>query len=147
MRSPPKILCIDDFRPGLDTRKVFLEQFGFEVMTAGSGQDGLRLLREDPADVVILDYRMPEMNGFDVALAIRQEFGDIPILLLSGYAREIPPELKKIVSCHLTKGDPPSILLSALDELTRTTAEQRRAVLRSPRAASPSNAKQKRRTG
>jgi len=124
------VLCIDDFRPGLETRKAFLEQFGFGVMTASCGQEGLKLLKEKPTDVVILDYRMPEMNGLEVALRIRQDFGEIPILLLSGFSRQVPAELKKIVNCHLTKGDPPDFLLAALDEVTGTTVHARRAARR-----------------
>ncbi|MCU1287304.1 MAG: response regulator receiver protein [Acidobacteriales bacterium] len=62
---PPRVLCIDDFRPGLETRKAFLEQFGYQVLIAPNGLEGLRLLKENHIDVVILDYRMPEMNGHE----------------------------------------------------------------------------------
>jgi CheY-like chemotaxis protein len=146
MRAP-RVLCIDDFRPGLETRKAFLEQFGFVVLIAPNGLEGLRLLKENQVDVIILDYRMPEMNGHEVALRIRQEFGDVPILLLSGYAREIPTELKKLVNCHLMKGDPPAILVTALDEFTGTTAEQRKLSCKARSTAARSGTQFKRRAG
>jgi CheY-like chemotaxis protein len=144
---PPKVLCIDDFRPGLETRKAFLEQFGFQVLVAPNGPEGLRLLKENQVDVVILDYRMPEMNGHEVALRIRQEFGNVPILLLSGYGREIPTEFKKIVTCHLMKGDAPAILIAALDEITGTTSEQRKMTFKTKSSYVRTVAQTKRRTG
>jgi len=143
---PPRVLCIDDFRPGLETRKAFLEQFGFQVLVAANGIEGLRLLREHRINVVVLDYRMPEMNGHEVALRIREEFGSVPIVLLSGFGREIPVELKRMVRCHLMKGDPPMVLLAALDEITGTTVEQRRSILKSTAASPARPAQQKRRT-
>ena len=71
-RHPPRVLCIDDFKPGLETRRVFLEQFGFQVLTASSGMEGLRLMKENHVDAVVLDYRMPEMDGHEVALRIEK---------------------------------------------------------------------------
>jgi CheY-like chemotaxis protein len=128
MNSVPVVLCIDDFKPGLQTRKAFLEQFGFKVLIASSGAEGLEIMRKfQHISVVILDYRMPEMNGEELAARIRQMSVTIPLLLLSGFVREIPEELKKMVNVYLTKGDPPGKLVAALGELTATTTEQRKA--------------------
>ena len=66
------VLCIDDHRQGLHARRVILESAGYDVITATSGQIGLRLLERHPVQLVILDYRMPEMNGDAVAREIRR---------------------------------------------------------------------------
>jgi CheY-like chemotaxis protein len=125
--SIPTVLCIDDFKPGLQTRKSLLEQFGFNVLIASSGAEGLELLNHHNVDAIVLDYRMPGMNGEELAIRVRKVFKNIPLLLLSGAVMEIPSNLRKIVDCQLMKGDPPGMLIEALDSVTRTTGEQRRS--------------------
>ena len=65
----------------------------------------------------------------------------MPILLLSGYALRIPNELKQMVRCHLMKGDPPGGLIEALNEVTGTTVEQRKSILRSKSSSALRNSK------
>ena len=65
------VLCIDDDGTGLSLRKMMLEEEGYYVFTANSGEEGLALLDAQRIDAVILDYRMPEMNGGEVARRIR----------------------------------------------------------------------------
>jgi CheY-like chemotaxis protein len=79
MRSPVQlrphnkvILCIDDDETVLECEKQFLETFGFTVLTAPSGGEGLELADEHSVDVVIVDYFMPEMNGHEVAVELRR---------------------------------------------------------------------------
>jgi CheY-like chemotaxis protein len=122
----PTILCIDDFKPGLQTRKSFLEQFGFNVLTASSGAEGLQLLHAHHIDAIVLDYRMPEMDGEELANRVRQVSKTLPLLLLSGFSREVPENLSKMVDVQIMKGDPPETLINVLDDLTHTTRNQRR---------------------
>ncbi|MCU1310591.1 MAG: response regulator receiver protein [Candidatus Angelobacter sp.] len=135
MDSVPTILCIDDFKPGLQTRKSFLEQFGFNVLTASSGAEGLQLLQAHHIDAIVLDYRMPEMDGEELANKVRQISKSLPLLLLSGFVREVPENLRKIVNAQLVKGDPPGMLIEALDNLTHTTFNQRRVTRDCKKAA------------
>jgi CheY-like chemotaxis protein len=146
MDSVPTVLCIDDFEPGLHTRKIFLEQFGFKVLIASSGAEGLRILKSHHIDVIVLDYRMPEMDGEELALRIRRLSLKMPLLLLSGFAREIPEKLKQMVNVYLPKGDPPGRLVSALCELTATTTEQRKAAQKKENSSVDAPAQFKRKT-
>lgn len=61
------ILCIDDEPKGLQVRQVLLEMDGYRVLTATSGREGLELFATNPVRTVVLDYRMPEMDGGQVA--------------------------------------------------------------------------------
>lgn len=77
-----KILVVDDDNDTTDLLKVFLEPKNFEVITAGSGEQGLELLRSDFPDIIVIDLLMPEMEGLRVLRTIRQ-FSSIPVLILS----------------------------------------------------------------
>ncbi len=79
-----KVIIIDDEE---DIRIVLKEIFvraGFEVEIAGNGQEGIALLREQGADLVITDIIMPGNDGVETAYDIRMEFPSIKIIVMSG---------------------------------------------------------------
>jgi CheY-like chemotaxis protein len=78
----------------------------------------LKLLAENSVDVIVLDYRMPEMEGLAVATAIRKCHEHIPIVLLTGYPKEPPKQLLDMVDAFMTKGQSPDLLLGELRRLT-----------------------------
>jgi CheY-like chemotaxis protein len=114
----PTVLCIDDNRESLQIRKLLLEMQGYSVLTADNGTVGLRLLAENSVDVVVLDYRMPEMDGLTVATAIRECHEHLPIVLLTGYPEDLPKALLDIVDAFVTKGHLPDVLLGELRRFT-----------------------------
>jgi len=120
----PTILCVDDQPTGLHIRKLFLESFGYQVLCAGGGRTALDILQRQPVDAVILDYRMPEMDGDEVAREIKGMDPDLPIVLLSGYISEIPETLRKNVNGFVAKGSPPEELRRALASALGETPEK-----------------------
>jgi DNA-binding NtrC family response regulator len=79
-----KILVIDDeegIRSLLDT---LLSRKGYEVVLASSGQKGLELFRRERPDVVVLDLRMPEMDGLTVLKELRRLDSQRPVVVLTG---------------------------------------------------------------
>jgi CheY-like chemotaxis protein len=79
-----KILAIDDepsIRNLLDT---LLRRKGYDVVLAESGQKGLELLRRERPDVIILDLKMPEMDGLTVLRQIRTLDPKKPVIILTG---------------------------------------------------------------
>lgn len=79
-----KILIVDDDRLVLATFERGLRSAGYEVSTAESGPQALRACAETPPDLVLLDIRMPEMSGLEVAQRLRRET-DVPFVFLSAY--------------------------------------------------------------
>ena len=71
---------------------------------AVSGAAALDFFAANPVEGVVLDYCMPEMDGGQVASHMRKLKPEVPILLLSGYARDIPPEVLATVDIYITKG-------------------------------------------
>jgi len=78
-----KTLIIDDDAIFLKLVDRVLTQQGYEVFTAGSGTEGLRLLFNQKPDIVLLDVAMPRMDGWQVCQRIR-EIADVPIIMLTG---------------------------------------------------------------
>jgi CheY-like chemotaxis protein len=114
--SVKTVLCVDDERIGLRVRKIMLESHGFHVLTASDGRQGLTVFDENPVDLVVLDYFMPDMNGGDVAAEIRKRRPDVPIIFLSAYF-SLPPEALELANAFITKGDPPDSLLEKIEQL------------------------------
>ena len=88
-----KIALIDDEQELVEAMKGFLEPRGFLVTCAYNGLDGLKIIREEKPDIVVLDISMPEMDGRDVLLEIRKDDStkDIPVIMLT--ARDEPFEI------------------------------------------------------
>ena len=85
MRNP--ILIIDD-EPGI--RSVLgdvLSDEGFSVLEASSGLEALRILKTELVDLIFLDVWMPEMGGLDVLKAVKADWPDLPIIMISGHGK------------------------------------------------------------
>lgn len=79
-----RVMIIDDEE---DIRIVLKEVFsraGFDVVVASDGNEGLNMLREQPADLVITDIIMPGSDGVETAYDIRMEFPKTKIIVMSG---------------------------------------------------------------
>lgn len=89
-----RILVVDDILDNSFLLQTILEEEGYQVEVACSGQDALQVIEETPPDLVLLDVMMPEMNGFEVTQRIRQNSNlpFIPILLITGYIEPSPSE-------------------------------------------------------
>jgi CheY-like chemotaxis protein len=110
------ILCIDDHWNGLLGRKILLEDNGYEVLEATGGDEGLKLFLSHSVDAVVLDYQMPGMNGDVVAAKMKRAKSYVPIMLLSAYG-PLPKSKLETVDTFLSKSQPPTILLSTLQDL------------------------------
>jgi CheY-like chemotaxis protein len=114
----PTILCIDDNPTVLALEKSLLETNGYTVLSAPSGPTGLALARTNHLDAVVLDFRMPEMDGSQVAEVLIKEQPNLPLVIYSGSGYEIPEWLKWFAGSCLHKGDDPGALLAVLEKLT-----------------------------
>jgi CheY-like chemotaxis protein len=81
----PNILLVDDNRDGLLVRKSLLEEIGYCVQIASTGEEGLKLFEVTNFDVVVTDYRMPRMNGAELIGRIRTLNPGTRVILLSGF--------------------------------------------------------------
>ena len=86
-----RIIVIDDDVQIRVLLKEILQQEGYEVVDAPDGLEGVRLYRENPADLVITDIIMPEKEGLEIIRELRTDFPEVKIMAISGGGR-IGPE-------------------------------------------------------
>ena len=83
-----KILIVDD---ELDIQKVIakrVEANGYEALVASGGKEALEKINKENPDAVILDIMMPEIDGIDVLMRIRQTRKNLPIFMITAYSTE-----------------------------------------------------------
>ena len=81
------ILVVEDEDKLRDLLRLTLERAGFAVLTAAAGAEGLDLCRRSSIDLVMLDLRLPDISGYEVASQIRRWSG-VPILMLTAKITE-----------------------------------------------------------
>ena len=80
------ILVMDDDLLALESLENYLEQADYTVVTASSAREAVEQARQVPCDVALLDMKMPEMDGFQVAAILRQLQPDLRVIIFTGYA-------------------------------------------------------------
>lgn len=83
-----RILVIEDEKVTRDHLRDHLEILGHTVATAARGEEGLEIVALGETDVIVLDVRLPDMNGTEVAERVREAGDSTPILFLSGLGEE-----------------------------------------------------------
>jgi len=80
-----KILVIDDDHKLREACKCVLTDEGFSIITAADGLEGVQKNKEHDPDVIILDLKMPEMDGMETLREIRKTDKDVRVIILTGY--------------------------------------------------------------
>src|SRR2546421_12884463 len=80
-----RILVIDDEAPIRDSLKMTLEYEGYEFIAAATGQEGLALAEREAPDLVVLDIKMPGMDGIEVLDRLRAINETLPVIVISGH--------------------------------------------------------------
>lgn len=89
MKSPDRLLIVDDVPDNLFLVRTILEEEGYEIVTSSNGQEALKIIETEPPDLVLLDVMMPVMDGYEVTRRMRamKDLPFIPILLITAYDR------------------------------------------------------------
>jgi len=82
----PKMMLVDDEERFLSTTRKLMEKKSFDVLTASSGAQALEMLRQHPVHVVILDVKMPGMDGVATLREIKRQFPMVEVIMLTGHA-------------------------------------------------------------
>ncbi|MBN2467318.1 MAG: response regulator [Deltaproteobacteria bacterium] len=84
-----KVLCVDDDPAVVVAMETVVEESGYTPLTAPNGEEGLRKVRAEKPDLVILDVLMPKQSGIKMYRELKtdQELKQIPVVIHSGIAR------------------------------------------------------------
>ncbi|MGD0102849.1 MAG: response regulator [Rhodopila sp.] len=120
-QSGQRVLVVDDIKINLDIISSFLNAAGRVVILADSGAESVRLATEQRFDLILMDVRMPEMDGLEATRRIRLlpgAHGEVPILALTAYT-----SLEQIAQCldagmdgHVPKPVDQETLIRAIDD-------------------------------
>ncbi|HDZ23682.1 MAG TPA: response regulator [Desulfobacteraceae bacterium] len=81
-----KVLFVDDEIDFLETLMKRMKKRGVDVMGVGSGDEALKLLDESRPDVVVLDVKMPGMDGIETLQEIKKRYPLVEVIMLTGHA-------------------------------------------------------------
>lgn len=81
-----KLMLVDDEERFLQTTAKMLTRLGYEAVTASSGMECLQKLEQDLIHVVILDVKMPGLDGLETLKRIKQQFPMVEVIMLTGHA-------------------------------------------------------------
>ena len=114
------VLIVDDDASMAEVLATRLASQGFQTLTAHQGQDGLALAKEKRPDLILLDLRLPDCDGFDVCaeLDVSPETTGIPIIILSGMARPDVIRRSRAAGCryYVRKPYDPNALLLLIQQ-------------------------------
>jgi len=129
---PPKakVLIVDDEERFRITLKKLLTANGLETNAVGSGLEALEELRQQPYDVILLDVKMPGMNGIEALGRLKQINPETEVIILTGHASvDVAVEIMKLGGYeYLLKPCPMDELLAKIESaFERKTARARKA--------------------
>jgi CheY-like chemotaxis protein len=117
----PRALIVDDVEDVTDMLAVFFTLAGYEVVTENSAPAAIATAQSSQFDVVISDIGMPEMNGYQLAQALRAMpgYGAIPLIAVTGFSMYDDRErsLRSGFNAHLTKPLDPNILVELIERM------------------------------
>jgi len=121
--APKKILIVEDEAEIAQLVKLYLEKDGFRTAIAKTGVEGLKLIKTDRPDMVILDLMLPEMDGLEICKKIRNapDTALLPVLMLTAKAEESDTiiGLELGADDYVTKPFSPKVLVTRVKALFR----------------------------
>ena len=132
---PQRILVVDDDKSIVRVLRGYLEQSGYQVLTAADGETALHMLRRERPDLVILDLMMPNLDGWEVTRIVRADKGlaATPIIMLTARVEDTD----KIVGLELGADDYITKPFNAREVVARVNALLRRTRLDQLASATP----------
>lgn len=86
--SSKTVLLVEDNEDNRTVYRTILEHFGYEVIEARNGEDGVRMAREEHPDLILMDISIPVIDGWEATRMLKEDesTSDIPIIALTAHA-------------------------------------------------------------
>ncbi len=123
MTKQIKVLVVDDQPRARKSLKTLLATWppALDVREAANGREAIRLVEESQPDVVLMDVRMPDMDGIEATRLIKVRWPQIKVIVLSMYPDYAADALEAGADAFFSKGTPPDQLLVTLAEVVAST--------------------------
>jgi DNA-binding response OmpR family regulator len=97
----PRVLVVEDQRPARDALAELLSAGGFEVAVAGDGEEALGVAVDFVPDVVVMDFGLPGLNGWETTLRLKRDpkTAKVPVIAVTGEGKEEARVLGREVGC------------------------------------------------
>lgn len=111
-----RILIADDQKRTRQSLKLLLKTVpsGIEMREAINGHEAVNMVREFLPDVVLMDARMPGMDGVEATRLIKASWSGVKVIMLSMYPEYLEAAFQAGVDAYISKGQPPEELLEAI---------------------------------
>ena len=106
---PKRILLVEDDPVAAHTLRLALSVDGHSVDVAGDAELGLQLFEAKNHDLVIADFKLPKMDGLELAEAIKRRAPSRPVILITAYAESIPSNMGQVSNVDVLLGKPVSM--------------------------------------
>src|SRR3984893_8621536 len=111
------ILCVDDEETPRILRKLILQKQGYQVLTAGSGEEALEVLDRTNINLVLSDQMMPGMTGTELTKSVKTIRPTMPVILISGVT-QIPEDARYAARFISEVGGPELLFKTVVDVWT-----------------------------
>ena len=130
----PKLLIVDDSPVDLHFARQCVAAEGCEIIFAANGREALEIIAQNRPDVVLTGLQMPEINGLELILRIKELAPDIPVMLMTAHGSEevVLQVLKAGAASYIPKRHLQRDLPQALRNVLSALEAQRRRALREP---------------
>jgi CheY-like chemotaxis protein len=143
MITTPRVLVVDDEAPVRRQLKVGLAQHGYEVEESEEGLQALAKIKtactKNPFQFVVLDIRLPDIDGLKILQAIKGTYPDLPVVVISGYGNESTPDTveSKKGSVYLDKPFDVDTLIAELNRIAPPVGEEAKPLPEAPPKVKP----------
>jgi YesN/AraC family two-component response regulator len=127
VQKPIRILLVDDQPRARKSLKALLSTWSRvgEMHEASNGQEAVRLVKDFQPDVILMDVRMPELDGVKATVQIKAMWPEVKVILLSMYVEYQEEALSVGADAFVAKGDAPDALLGILAAIVEEVSNAR----------------------
>jgi CheY-like chemotaxis protein len=122
---PHLILLVEDNEDNQDIYRTMLEHFGYDVIAAADGEEGVRLAKERRPDLILMDVSIPLLDGWEATRILKADEATrhIPIIALTAHALATDRAKATAVGCdgYLSKPVEPRLVVQEVEKLLTTT--------------------------
>jgi DNA-binding response OmpR family regulator len=103
MNTKPSILYVEDDKDNRDMIEFYFTHKGYKIVTAANMAEGFQKAQENIFDLFMLDSRLPDGNGTDLALKLRQIYPSTPVIHYTGFVKDRHQTMAKCGEAYLEK--------------------------------------------